>query len=123
MNKADVRRLARMLGLSCWDKPAAPCLSSRIPYGEAITSKRLARVGSAEELIRNQGFRDFRVRDHGEIARLEIPVEELNRALKPDRREAIVEGLRGLGYQYVTLDMRGFRSGSLNEVLPGDGTD
>lgn len=113
--KADVREAARQLGLPNWDKPAAACLSSRIPYGSSVTPEKLARVERAEQELRRLGFGQLRVRHHGEIARIEVDPEELERALRA--REAIVSRLIDIGYTYVTLDLAGFRSGSMNETL------
>lgn len=114
--KADVRALAKALGLSTWDKPAAACLSSRVPYGEPITVERLARIDAAEALLHREGYRQVRVRDHGTLARIELPAEELSAFTGSPRREEICEALRALGYTYVTVDLRGYRRGSFNEV-------
>jgi uncharacterized protein len=114
--KDDVRALARALGLEVWDKPAAPCLASRIPYGTPVTAESLRRIERAEEFLRGDlGFTVLRVRHHGELARLELPAEDLGRAV--EQRERIVARLRDLGYLWVTLDLLGFRSGSLNDAL------
>lgn len=118
LTKAEVRRRARALGLPNWDKPAAACLASRIPYGTPITRQILAQIEEAEAVLRSLGFDQLRVRHHDPIARIEVGVRELDRAL--DHRAAIVAALRQLGYTYVTLDLSGFRSGSMNE---GDGFD
>ncbi len=112
--KADVRSAADHLGLSSAEKPASPCLASRIPYGVEITQKKLSMVERAEELLRSLGFRELRVRHHEDLARVEIPASELERALAPETRTKLVAGLKSLGYRYVTLDLEGFRSGSLN---------
>jgi uncharacterized protein len=117
--KDDVRRLAAHWGLPTWDKPASPCLSSRVAYGEAVTPERLARIDQAEQYVRSLGLRTVRVRYHGgDLARIEAPLEALGRLCEPGVREALVSRLRELGFRYVTLDLAGFRSGSLNEVLP-----
>jgi pyridinium-3,5-biscarboxylic acid mononucleotide sulfurtransferase len=116
--KDDVRDLARALGLSNWDLPASPCLASRFPYGEIISAEGLRMVGEGERYLRSLGFRLVRVRHHGSAARIEVAEEGIPRAAEPALRHAIVEHLRGLGYTYVALDLEGFRSGSLNEVLP-----
>jgi len=113
--KSDVREAAKALGLSTWDKPAAACLSSRIPYGTAVTADLLRRVEAAEAYVRALGFREFRMRHHGDVARLEVPPSELAAALS--QREELVAGLKALGWPYVTLDLEGLRSGSMNEVL------
>jgi len=112
--KADVREAARHYGLASMDKPASPCLASRIPYGVEITQEKLSMVERAEELLRSLGFQDLRVRHHEDLARVEVPVSELDRVLEPAHRQKIVDGLKSLGYRYITLDLEGFRSGSLN---------
>jgi uncharacterized protein len=118
MTKEDVREASRFLGLSTAEKPAAPCLSSRLPYGTTVTTEALARVAAAEEQIRALGFRQFRVRHHGDLARLEVEPSELDRAFDPQVREGIVRGLKEAGYRWVSVDLEGYRTGSLNEVLP-----
>jgi uncharacterized protein len=115
VDKAEVRDLARHLGLPSWDKPALACLSSRFPYGQEITAEKLAQVARAEEFLREQGFRQVRVRHHGEIARLEVGPEEMERAFA--LRERISAELREAGFLYVALDLSGYRSGSLNAAL------
>jgi pyridinium-3,5-biscarboxylic acid mononucleotide sulfurtransferase len=115
VGKAEVRELARHLGLPSWDKPALACLSSRFPYGQEITAEKLAQVARAEEFLREEGFRQVRVRHHGEIARLEVGPEEMERAFA--LREKISAELREAGFLYVTLDLSGYKSGSLNAVL------
>ncbi|UWZ85630.1 ATP-dependent sacrificial sulfur transferase LarE [Occallatibacter riparius] len=120
MTKADVRVLARAAGYTLWDRPAAPCLSSRVEYGRTVTREVLTQVERAEESMRQLGFREFRVRHHGELARVEIARSEMPRALTMDTLDAITAALREAGYQYVTLDAAGFRSGSLNALLPAD---
>ena len=109
--KADVRTLAKALGLSNWDKPAAACLSSRIPRGTRITEEKLQRVGQAERLLKEEGFRQVRVRDHDGIARIEVDRNELPSMLDPARRDRVTRGLKTLGFQFVTLDLDGYRSG------------
>lgn len=121
ITKADVRELAQRLGLSAHDKPASPCLSSRVQYGEEITPEKLRRIDAAEQFVRRLGFRECRVRHHGNLARLEVPIVELTRVMETDVREQIERELRRLGYVYVTVDLRGLRSGSLNDVLIGPG--
>ena len=116
-SKADVRAAATHFGLASHDKPASPCLASRIPYGTTITREALAMIEKAEELVRSLGFRELRVRHHGDVARVEVPEAELARALDPEIRPRLVAGLRALGYRYVTLDLAGFRSGSLNDGI------
>lgn len=121
ITKAELRQLAAGLGLSAADKPASPCLSSRVQYGEAITPEKLARIEAAEAALRALGFRECRVRHHDALARIEVPPPEIARLLSDDVRVAIERRLRELGYRYVTVDLRGFRSGSMNEVFLGDG--
>lgn len=116
-SKKDVRHFAKALGLSNWDKPAAACLASRVPYGTSVTPKLLSQIERAEAALFDLGFRELRVRHHGDVARLEVPEVDLLRALQ--EREAITTALRGTGYTYVTLDLAGLRSGSMNEVLKG----
>ena len=118
MTKADVRWLAREAGFELWDRPAAPCLSSRIEYGRPVTREALAQVEESEEFLRKLGFRELRVRHHGELARVELARTELPRALTMEMLDAITAGLRAAGFEYVTLDCKGFRSGSLNALLP-----
>lgn len=117
--KSDVRALAQEWGLPTWDKPASPCLSSRLAPGVQVTTERTARIEQAEAFLKRQGLRDVRVRLHeGELARIEFPAEEVARFAQPEIREKIVAELKRLGFRYVTLDMQGFRSGSLNELVP-----
>lgn len=120
LDKGMVRALARSLGLAVWDKPASPCLASRIPYFVEVTPERLARIEAAERALKGNGFRIARVRFHGDIARIEVPVEEQRRILDDDVRRAVTRGVREAGFRYVTLDLEGFRSGRLNEVLEED---
>lgn len=115
LGKEAVRAIARHLGLSVWDKPAAACLSSRIPYGTPVTEEALARIDAAETVLLGLGFTSCRVRHHGDLARVEVPAGELEWAFK--QREAIVSGLKAAGYLFVTLDLEGYRLGSLNAVL------
>jgi uncharacterized protein len=116
--KADVRALARAWGLPTWDKPASPCLSSRLAPGVEVTHQRTARVEAAEVYLRALGYRECRVRlHHGELARIEVPATELARLADPATREALVRRLRDLGFAFVTLDLEGFRSGSLNALV------
>ena len=118
LGKREVRAVARELGLPNHDKPAAPCLASRVPYGTTVEPEVLARIERAEARVRELGFVVFRVRHHGELARLEVAVDELPRAL--DARVALVAALKGAGYRWACVDLAGFRSGSLNVVLGGD---
>jgi pyridinium-3,5-biscarboxylic acid mononucleotide sulfurtransferase len=115
--KEEIRTLSRELGLPTWDKPSFACLSSRFQYGEAITPEKLRRIDAAESFIRSLGFRQFRVRHHDRLARLELPPDEMGRLFEDGRHEAVVKRFRELGYLYVTLDLQGFRSGSANEIL------
>ena len=109
--KADIRTLAKALGLSNWDKPAAACLSSRIPRGMRITEQKLQRVGQAERLLKKEGFVQVRIRDHEGIARVEVDPKELSHFLDPTRRHRITQGLKTLGFQFVTIDLEGYRPG------------
>jgi uncharacterized protein len=120
LTKQEIRALAREAGYTLWDRPAAPCLSSRVEYGRPVTREVLEQVERAEESLRQLGFREFRVRHHGELARVEIARAELSRALSLEMMDNISTELRSAGFQYVTLDCTGFRSGSLNAVLPAD---
>jgi pyridinium-3,5-biscarboxylic acid mononucleotide sulfurtransferase len=120
LTKLEVRALARAAGYPLWDRPAAPCLSSRVEYGRAVTREVLEQVERAEEAVRQLGFREFRVRHHGDLARVEIARVELPRALSMETLDAITSSLKQAGYQYVTLDCTGFRSGSMNAILPAD---
>jgi uncharacterized protein len=117
LGKAEIRELSRTLGLPTWDKPSFACLSSRFQYGDRITADKLRRVDAAEEYVRSLGFRQFRVRHHERLARLEIPLEEMGRLWEEGRREAIVTRFRELGYLYVAVDLAGFQSGSANLLL------
>lgn len=116
LRKADVRELARRLGLEVWDKPALACLSSRFPYGTAITLELLRQVDRAEQAVHDAGVRACRVRHHGEIARIEVPPAEITALTDPERRARIVEGVRAAGYRYVTLDLSGYVSGGFNHT-------
>ena len=118
LTKQEIRTLAKAAGYTLWDRPAAPCLSSRVEYGRTVTREVLEQVERGEESLRQLGFREFRVRHHGELARVEIARTELPRALTMETLDAITAELRKAGYQYVTLDTAGFRSGSMNVVLP-----
>lgn len=119
MTKSDVRSAARALGLPVWDKPAAACLSSRIPYGTQVTRDRLMQIAGLEAELKNLGLKQVRVRWHETIARIEVALEELPQLLLPGERQAIVEAGRRHGFTYVTLDLAGYRTGSHNEVLLG----
>jgi uncharacterized protein len=117
LRKADIRALSRQAGLKTWDRPASACLSSRIPYGTPVTIQNVKTVERGEEAIRALGFRQFRVRYHGELVRIEIAREELERALSPAMARAFIAAFKPLGFHYVTLDLEGYRQGSLNAVL------
>ena len=117
MSKAEVRLLSCKVGLPTWDKPASPCLSSRIAYGIPVTIERLSVVDQGEEILRELGFQEFRVRHHDSLVRLEIAPAEMARALRVDVVEDLARRFRELGFKYVTLDLHGFRSGAMNEVL------
>ncbi len=117
LTKDEIRELAREAGLASWDEPASACLSSRIPYGHEVTDERLRQIERAEAALRDLGFRVFRVRHHDTVARLEIAKAEMPRALDPEINARLVSQLKALGYQYVSLDLQGYRLGSLNEAL------
>jgi pyridinium-3,5-biscarboxylic acid mononucleotide sulfurtransferase len=117
LTKAEIRELSRRAGLSTWDRPAAACLSSRVPYGTAVTVETIATIEQGEEAIRALGFRQFRLRFHGELARIEIALEELPQALNLETAQALTRILKQLGFLYVTLDLEGYRQGSLNAAL------
>ncbi len=113
-SKAEVREAARDLGIPVWDKPASACLSSRIAFGVRISVEELSKVGRAERVLKDLGFRQCRVRVHGDVARIEVEPPDLPRLAEPGVREQVVDGLKALGYRFVTLDLEGFRSGSMN---------
>ncbi len=118
LTKNEIRELSRREGLPTWDRPAAACLSSRIPYGTSVTPERIRQIEQGEEALQRLGFRVFRVRYHNELVRIELGADELPRALDPAMAARFAEIFKGLGFQYVTLDLEGYRQGSLNEVLP-----
>ena len=118
LTKQDIRDLSRSAGLRVWDKPASACLSSRIEYGRPVTRQALEQVERGEDALRGMGFRQFRVRHHGEIARIEIARDEMSRALTPEMAAEFTRVFKSLGFTYVTLDLEGFRSGSMNALLP-----
>ncbi len=120
LTKAEIRELSRMAGLSTWDRPAAACLSSRVPYGTAVTVEKIKTIENGEEALRGLGFRQFRVRFHGELVRIEIAKDELPRALNLESAAAITQIFKKLGFLYVTLDLEGYRQGSLNAALRAD---
>src|SRR5580698_3331124 len=117
LSKAEIRELSRQAGLPTWDRPASACLSSRIPYGTPVTIENVKTVETGEEELKALGFRQFRVRFHGEVVRIEIAREEMERALTLEMSRKLTAVFKGLGFQYVTLDLEGYRQGSLNEVL------
>lgn len=119
LTKAEIRELSRVAGLPTWDRPASACLSSRIPYGAPVTIQNVKTVEAGEEEVQALGFRQFRVRFHGEIVRIEIAPEEMARALSIEMSRRFTEIFKPLGFKYVTLDLEGYRQGSLNEVLAG----
>ena len=118
LTKLEIRALSRAAGFAFWDRPAAPCLSSRVEYGRTVTREVLEQVEKAEESLRQLGFRELRVRHHGELARVELARAEMSRALTMEMLDAITAALKLAGFQYVTLDCQGFRSGAMNAVLP-----
>jgi len=119
LDKAAVRRYSRALGLPTWDKPAAPCLSSRIPYGSEVTHEKLRQVESAEKGLRGLGFRVLRVRHHGEVARIEVPAAEISLFADPALRARVASVIKDAGFLFVAVDLEGFRSGSMNAALDG----
>ena len=116
-SKLEVRELSKQLGLAWWDKPAQPCLSSRFPYGEEITLSKLQRVGRAEIYLRKLGYRNLRVRSEGETARIELPPEKIQEFVVNTKLSEVVKAFQNYGFSYVTLDLEGYRSGKLNQVL------
>jgi len=119
ITKSEIRELAKTLGLPNWDKPAAACLSSRIPYGSSVTVEKLSQIEQAEKKLKDLGFEQLRVRHHDQVARIEVEQKDFHTVL--EKREKIVESFKLLGYNYVTLDLFGFRSGSMNETMTLDG--
>lgn len=115
LNKQEIREISRQLGLPTWNKPATPCLSSRFPYGQTITSEGLRKVDLAERFLKQYGLKDLRVRIHGETARIEVLPEDFSLLTNKTTRNGVVAHLKKLGFKYITLDLQGFRSGSLNE--------
>jgi uncharacterized protein len=117
LTKAEIRELARLAGIPVWDEPSSACLSSRIPYHQVVTDEKLRAIEDAETVLRRLGFRQCRVRHHGEVARVELEAADMARALDGDVRAAVLAELKALGFRYVTLDLQGYRTGSLNEGL------
>jgi uncharacterized protein len=119
LSKIEVREFSKQLGLSTWDKPSSPCLSTRFPYGRRITKEALKRVESAEDFIRSLGFCEIRVRDHGNIAMIEVEEDKIGLLFIPEKRKSISEKLISLGYDFISIDLNGYKSGSLNRGLKG----
>ena len=117
LTKAEIRRLSRAKNLPTWDRPASPCLASRIPYGIPVTAETLNKIARGEQYLHSLGFRQLRLRHHGDIARIELDPEDMVKIITPEIRQDIVTKLKALGYKYVALDLTGYRTGSLNEVL------
>ena len=117
LTKAEIRALSQEMDLPTWDKPAQACLASRIPYGMSVSVEALGQIARAERSLRSLGFRQLRVRHHGDVARIEVPVEDLPSLMDDGVRAQVVRRLREAGYLYVTVDLSGFRSGSLNEAI------
>jgi len=115
LTKEEIRTISKAIGLATWDKPAMACLASRIPYGQGVSSEKLSRIEHAEYVLKDLGFIQCRVRDHDTVARIEVPAEDIPRAA--ELRQTLVEKIKALGYAYVTLDLQGFRSGSMNETI------
>jgi uncharacterized protein len=120
LSKQDIRNLAHAAGLRVWNKPASACLASRVEYGREVSLEILRQIETAEDALRDLGFQQFRVRHHGKIARIEIAREELPRAMSLEMAEELVRIFKSIGFTYVTLDLEGFRSGSMNAILPVD---
>lgn len=123
LTKLEIRRLSRELGLATWDKPSMACLSSRIPYGSEVTPEVLAQVEKAEDVLRGLGLRQYRVRHHGAVARIEVDARDFEELVRAPLRELLVERIKAAGYQYVALDLQGYRTGSLNEVIVRKSSD
>jgi uncharacterized protein len=117
MHKAEIRLLSERAKLPSWNRPASACLSSRLPYGTEVTTERLSMIEKGESALRELGFRQFRVRLHDQLARIEVAPEELPRALNPEMAAALAKSLKAAGFAYVSLDLEGYRQGSLNETL------
>ena len=117
LTKAEIRQLSRAQGLPTWDRPASPCLASRIPYGIPVTAETLNKIAQGEKYLHNLGLRQVRLRHHGDIARIELDQPDMAKIIKTDIRQGVIGHFKALGYKYVTLDLTGYRTGSLNEVL------
>ncbi|MBI4745390.1 MAG: ATP-dependent sacrificial sulfur transferase LarE, partial [Deltaproteobacteria bacterium] len=120
LSKEEIRELSKSLGLATWNKPSFACLSSRFPYGTEITIERLEKVGKCEDKLRDLGFSQFRVRYHGEVARIEVPEDELSRLLDVNIKHNVLRAFKEEGFTYITLDLEGYRTGSMNEVKSHD---
>jgi uncharacterized protein len=118
-SKKEIREKSRLLGLPTWDRPSSPCLATRIPYGQRITRESLERVERSEDFLRSLGFRKIRVRNHRDLARIEVGAEEIDLMLNPEKRKIISGTLKSFGYKFVSLDLEGYRSGSMDEMLNG----
>lgn len=123
LTKAEIRTLSKELGLPTWEKPSFACLATRIPYGERITQEKLSQVSKAEQALLDMGFRQVRVRLHGDLVRIELLPEEIERFMETNVREAVIEAFQAIGFSYVTLDVSGYRTGSMNEVLKNNKKD
>jgi uncharacterized protein len=117
MSKSDIRRYSHELNLPTWDKPSSPCLSSRFPYGTEINLERLSKVAACERIMKELRFREFRVRYHGDLARIEVSQEEFDRLMEKPTRDTVVQKFKDIGFHYVSLDLQGYRTGSMNEAL------
>lgn len=117
LDKKEIREISRRLDLPSWDKPSSPCLASRFPYGEQITASALRQIAEAEDFLRSLGFKEFRVRHHSDIARIELKEEDMAIALNPETRKVITEKLKSIGYTFIVIDIEGFRSGRMNEGI------
>jgi len=120
LTKDEIRELSKVRNLPSWDKPAMACLATRIPYGEKITKEKLRQIDEAEEFLRSLGYDNCRVRHHGKLARIEVSPKRIEQLMKPGQRRQVTEHLKGLGFKYITLDMQGYRMGSLNEAICDD---
>lgn len=114
LGKAEIRELSRELGLPTWDKPAYACLATRIPYGERLSHERLRRIDAAEDAVRRLGVKQVRVRDHGQLARIEVAPEEISMVMREENRSRLAVELHKLGYEFVAVDLEGYRTGSMN---------
>jgi len=117
VSKREVRAISRHLGLPTWNTPSSPCLATRIPYGKRITREALKRIAKAEDLLKSFGFREVRVRDHEDLARIEVPEKEIALLLEHEKRWLVSERLKSFGYRFVSIDLEGYRTGSMNRVI------